>query len=377
MTKKNIGVLFVCCCMVASTIGILTNSAGVFFTSVADSFGVGRGSVSLTLTISNMAYAVGGLFTVKWIRNANFKKTVLLFSSIYGISTAVLGICPDVFFMYVLSVIRGFSTGVIGMVLVTILINNHFISNVGLATSIALGFSGIAGAILSPVFTFLIQSTGWRMSYVCIGILSFVLYLPCILSPVGLGNKEVETVNGNNAVVHGGNISKAIFFMVCVYIFACSAGTAIPQHFPGMIENGAILVSVTMIANTAGKVLFGILADKVGTRKSLLLYGCIVCAGLISLLVSKERMIWIIASAMVGFVYAMSAVGGVLFSREVFRESYDVYYPKVALIGTVSNAVFTTLIGYMYDLFQSYNEAIIMLAVLIAGSMVTVLMCKR
>lgn len=60
--------------------------------------------------------------------------------------------------------------------------------------------------------------------------------------------------------------------MVCVYIFACSAGTAIPQHFPGMIENGAILVSVTMIANTAGKVLFGILADKVGTRKSLLLY---------------------------------------------------------------------------------------------------------
>lgn len=72
MTKKNIGVLLVCCCMVASTIGILTNSAGVFFTSVADSFGVGRGSVSLTLTISNMAYAVGGLFTVKWIRNANF-----------------------------------------------------------------------------------------------------------------------------------------------------------------------------------------------------------------------------------------------------------------------------------------------------------------
>lgn len=99
--------------------------------------------------------------------------------------------------------------------------------------------------------------------------------------------------------------------MVCVYIFACSAGTAIPQHFPGMIENGAILVSVTMIANTAGKVLFGILADKVGTRKSLLLYGCIVCAGFICLLVSKERMIWIIASAMVGFVYAMSAVGGV------------------------------------------------------------------
>ena len=174
MTKKNIGVLLVCCCMVASTIGILTNSAGVFFTSVADSFGVGRGSVSLTLTISNMAYAVGGLFTVKWIRNANFKKTVLLFSCIYGISTAVLGICPDVFFMYVLSVIRGFSTGVIGMVLVTILINNHFTSNVGLATSIALGFSGIAGAILSPAFTALIQSTGWRMSYVCIGILSFV-----------------------------------------------------------------------------------------------------------------------------------------------------------------------------------------------------------
>lgn len=41
--KKQLFVLVVCCCIVAASIGMLTNSAGVFFTPIAEDLGVGKG----------------------------------------------------------------------------------------------------------------------------------------------------------------------------------------------------------------------------------------------------------------------------------------------------------------------------------------------
>ena len=378
MKKQDIGVLVTCCCMIASTIGILTNGAGVFFTPIADDFGVGRGAVSLTLTISNVAYAIGGLFTVKWLHNNNFKRMMTIFALIYGITTSLLGLCTSVVSMYVLNVFRGFSTGVVGMVLVTILINNHIHSNVGLATSIALAFSGLSGAVFSPLFTSIINSIGWRMTYVFLGVFAFVLYLPCILGPMGMGNKEVVESNASSKEVSSNTkVPFFIFLIVAAYILACSAGTALPQHFPSMIENGSVLVSICMITNTGSKVLFGIMADKIGTVKSLLVYGVLACLGLGCLIVSKEMVFWMVGATFVGFIYAMSAVGGVLFSREVFQSEYDTYYPKIALIGTLSNAALTTCIGLMYDIFHSYIQALVLLLVFMVISLVCVVICSK
>lgn len=180
--KKQLFVLVVCCCIVAASIGMLTNSAGVFFTPIAEDLGVGKGAVSMSLTLANIAYAFGGLMTVKVIHENNFKTMVFLFGTMYAVSTAVLSIVQSVFLLYVFSIIRGASAGIAGIVLVTILINNHYKEGVGFATSIALGFSGIAGALLSLVFTWLIGIAGWRLTYVVEGILAFLLYLPCMMA---------------------------------------------------------------------------------------------------------------------------------------------------------------------------------------------------
>ena len=46
------------CGMVGATLGV-KNISGLFFTPMAESFGVGRGTISLTLTISNLMLAAG------------------------------------------------------------------------------------------------------------------------------------------------------------------------------------------------------------------------------------------------------------------------------------------------------------------------------
>lgn len=362
--KSQFSVLVVCCCIVAASIGMLTNSAGVFFTPIAEDLGVGKGAVSMSLTLANIAYAFGGLMTVKVIHENNFKKMVFLFGTVYAISTALLSIAQSVFLLYVFSLIRGASTGVAGMVLVTILINNHYKEGVGFATSIALGFSGIAGALFSLVFSWMIGIAGWRLTYVVEGILAFLLYLPCIVGPVSLNNriKEDAVESKDTTASTTGVVPLPIFVLVCAYTFLVASVTALPQHFPSLASTaavGSLMVSVTMVMNTAGKIILGAISDKIGAEKALKGYGVLVVIGLIVLVSFKSHPIFsIFGAVLVGLVYAMAAVGPVLLSQNLFRESYNAYYPKVSLVGTISNALFTTAVGFVYDIANSYDPAL-------------------
>ena len=362
--KSQFSVLVVCCCIVAASIGMLTNSAGVFFTPIAEDLGVGKGAVSMSLTLANIAYAFGGLMTVKVIHENNFKKMVFLFGTVYAISTALLSIAQSVFLLYVFSLIRGASTGIAGMVLVTILINNHYKEGVGFATSIALGFSGIAGALLSLVFSWMIGIAGWRLTYVVEGILAFLLYLPCMIGPVSLNNRIKEDVlhSKDTTISTTGIVPLPIFILVCAYTFLVASVTALPQHFPSLASTaavGSLMVSVTMVMNTAGKIILGAISDKIGAEKALEGYGVLVVIGLIVLVSFKSHPIFsIVGAVLVGLVYAMAAVGPVLLSQNLFRESYNAYYPKVSLVGTISNALFTTAVGFVYDIANSYDPAL-------------------
>ena len=366
--KSHLFVLVVCCCIVAASIGMLTNSAGVFFTPIAEDLGVGKGAVSMSLTLANIAYAFGGLMTVKVIHENNFKKMVFLFGTVYAISTALLSIAQSVFLLYVFSLIRGASTGIAGMVLVTILINNHYKEGVGFATSIALGFSGIAGALLSLVFSWMIGIAGWRLTYVVEGILAFFMYLPCIVGPVSLNNriKEDAVDSKDTTTSTTGVVPLPIFVLVCAYTFLIASVTALPQHFPSLASTaavGSLMVSVTMVMNTAGKIILGAISDKIGAEKALEGYGVLVVIGLLVLVSFKSHPIFsIVGAVLVGLVYAMAAVGPVLLSQNLFRESYNAYYPKVSLVGTISNALLTTAVGFVYDIANSYDPALWLVA---------------
>ena len=77
------------------------------------------------------------------------------------------------------------------------------------------------------------------------------------------------------------------------------------------------MVSVTMVMNTAGKIILGAISDKVGAEKALEGYGVLVVIGLIVLVSFKSHPIFsIVGAVLVGLVYAMAAVGPVFFITE-------------------------------------------------------------
>ena len=180
MKARYIMVLAALCGATAAGVGLTTNIAGLFFTPIAESFGVGRGSVSLTMTLCNLLFAVGGVVTGRLLSEKRFRSVLIFSAAVTVCATALLAMCNNVWLMYALNIIRGFSTGLTGVVMTTMVVNNWFHASNGTMTSIVMGCSGLASAIFSPIFSSIIQAVGWRTAYLVSAGLMVLLYLPLI-----------------------------------------------------------------------------------------------------------------------------------------------------------------------------------------------------
>ena len=390
---KYLMVLIAMCGTIASSIGMIINVSGVFISPVAAEFGTGKGSVSMTLTISSLVFAFGGMATTGFLKKLSFKKMMVFLTEVFAGTTALLSLSPNLAVMYLLCAVRGFAAGSIGMVFSTLVLNNWFYRNNAVITSIAFGCSGIAGAILSPLCNAVIQRVGWRSTYLLLAVITILLNLPAILLPIdatpekvgmkpygereGAGAKTEE----NGSSVH---ILDAVVVQVMIFVFGAAFITALPQHFPGIAENlgspaaGSVMVSAAMVVNTAGKFLVGVFISKLGMRKSLSAYFLLVICGILLLLIGKKPAVLLVSAALIGLSYSLNTVGSATVTRTLFgNENYAKVYPKISLVNTIANALSASVIGYVYDFAGSYQPVFALLIMIAAAGVSMLLLVTR
>ena len=61
MDRKTILIVIALCGLAASGVGLLMNVSGLFFTPIAEELGLMKGTVSMTLTVGNICFSIGGL----------------------------------------------------------------------------------------------------------------------------------------------------------------------------------------------------------------------------------------------------------------------------------------------------------------------------
>lgn len=369
------------CGLIGTSLGLGVNVAGLYFSPIANDFGIGRGSVSATLTVYNLVQAFTGLIAPASLRRFGLRKLVIFGTVVQVAATFMLSLCPNVVMLMILNGIRGFASGLIGTVTVTVMINYWFNKNNGLMTSIAMGFSGLAAALLSPVLSNIIASAGWRTGYMVLAAINVLFNLPALLFPIALkpDYKMMEPYGGRKDTIasHSSEqgalaISVSMLVILMVYTGCSAAAAALPQHFSGIAESydmmstGALMVSACMISNTAGKILLGTLIDRIGTKQSVSLYAALIICGALLIVFSRNSAVLIAAAAMYGLCYSMGTVSTAMLTREMFGPAkYSRVYPKLAMTTTISNAVFTTVVGMLYDMSGTYSTVILFLAALV------------
>jgi predicted MFS family arabinose efflux permease len=228
---------------------------------------------------------------------------------------------------------------------------------------------GVAPMTISPFARWLISTYDWRTAMLVIGILAWTLLLPAAMlvrrPPV---TAAADVASGLSADGTGISAAPALrspqFLVLGLTFFACCAAHSGPIFhmvsyaiFCGVAPMAAVTVySVEGLAGLGGRLLLGILADRLGA-KPVLIAGLIVQALAIGSYIFVSRLGEFYALAL---IFGM-AYGGVMplyavLAREYFGQHImGTVFGAVTMLSSIGMAFGPLAGGWIFDTFDAYS----------------------
>ena len=364
--------------MAGAAVGIVLNSMGVFYTSVAQGLGVKVGTISFYSTISMIFGAIFVVIFPRLLTKKNFK--ILMYGGMVAVIVSIfcMSFATKVYHFYILASIMAAGNTCYGLYMITLLLNSSVTKNIGTMTGIVFSFSGVAGAISSPILTAVINRFGWNNGYRTMALLIAVFLIPSLFAEFSLNisdKNDDENEKGKGHFKYG----KLFVLVAIVYVLSVIL-TSMPQHFVGFSSTrgldssvGALMLSASMIGNISFKLISGIIRDKTTTKTSILIMVALALAGLILLIFGRGKVILLTGSLLLGSIFSIGSVLAPILMRETFGlENYKYTYPVACFFGSFMIALALSAIGYVYDFTGSYVPSLVAFAVITAVNMFVV-----
>lgn len=378
-------VLISCCLMVAVSIGMFINAYGVYYTPMSQEMGVGRAAVALHSTIGGLVTGFSMPFVVKLMKRLRLQLMLAAGCGMLVLTLVLTAFVNQIWMLNVLGVMRGIGCAFTYLTIVNIILANWFETKYGTVVGIASSFSGLAGALMSPLFSSLVNSMGYRSAMLLEAVLVFLMILPGILFvrlrpeelgllPFGRKDKPTETGDLQAASVDVVSDEKEahflkmpVFWLLIIGAFLSIFVTSFSQHMSGYTESiglgtavGVAMLSASMVGNISAKLLMGILIDFMGATKSVILFLLLGTLGVAAILVFRSAPLMLAGGFFFGFLYSIGTVGNATLCRQAFsKKQYSSAYSIMSLSGSASAALSITVIGAVYDSMQNYVPVLI------------------
>ena len=397
------------------SMGAFTNTQGLYYAAIAKDLGWNISKVSGCTVFLGLS-SVAALAVVDKIFNRYDVRPVLFISqAVFTLTIVLRGFCSQIWQFSLVYIITGISSAFLWYVPVPMLIKNWFKKWTGLALSLSLCSGGIAGFILNPIFSRMIEKNGWRYTTVFQGILMAVVTLPIIallirkkpedmgLTALGAGTQEEKEQSPENGNISGTQaktaaasdasspkgyltspvLRKCFILSIIIAFLACLIST-IPQQFAHFAtvnglsaSTGALLVSISMIGNLTGKVTMGPAADLFGKRKSFAVFFLAASAGMVLMVIfgTKAGIPLFVGAFLTGIVAPNSGVAVPLLVAEYSDgDAYTFFISKVTIAHMVAYAFGSYISSGLYDLTGNY--AIPLLTYAAAGIVALILIFR-
>ena len=244
-----------------------------------------------------------------------------------------------------------------------------FEDNRSLAVSLVSAGMGVAPMTISPFARWLISTYDWRTAMLTIGILAWALLLPAAMlvrRPPTTANADTQP--GLAADGAGMSVAQALrspqFLVLGLTFFACCAAHSGPIFhmvsyaiFCGVAPMAAVTVySVEGLAGLGGRLLLGVLGDRLGA-KPVLIAGLIVQAIAIGSYIFVSRLGEFYALAL---IFGM-AYGGVMplyavLAREYFGQHImGTVFGAATMLSSIGMAFGPLAGGWIFDTFDAYS----------------------
>lgn len=378
--KKKVGsnycwlIVLACCGMVAGATGICINTDGVFYASISEKFGAGRGTVALYTTFSGLATGISLPFVVKIMNRVKIQMLMRAGVILTSCAIALTALAGNLGNFYALAVLRGLGCAAFSAITANIVVGRWFVKKRSMVVGGIVCFAGLVGAVSNIVFSHIIENYGYQAAYAAGAVAILAMGLPGTfivrLSPEEMGLKAYGDDGTSMGAVGAWKTNYPVFKTVSVlYLFVLVtvgsffAVTTINAHLPGYgislgipATTAASLSAAALTGSVISKAAMGVMCEKTGVAPSITLVQSINIAALFLLIILKDNVTFLIcASFGFGFVYGNAHVAVSELIRAVYgNDQFENAYSKVALAGNCSTAVSVAFIGFVYDATGSY-----------------------
>jgi sugar phosphate permease len=289
--------------------------------------------------------------------------------------------------------------GLLGALCCSVLISRWFSRKLALAMGIAAIGTSIGGFIIPPLIEWLNQQYGWRegMRYLSMGVIFFVLPLTLLVfdrpelkglfadgarSEPDLSNAPTASeFNTTKAIIR----SRAFWFLAITMGFLFSSYTALISNLLPLVmlydvsrQDGTLLISIMSGVGILGKLIFGVVADKIDLRLGLATAVILLISGISLFMFGTSYSHFVVASVVMGLsVGGMLPVWGAMIALLFGAANYGRAMGMMGPVIVLCNLVAVPLTGYVFDQTGSYSIPLTAFIILLTVSLLWISAIKR
>ena len=332
-------------------------------------FGVSRGAASLPYTLTMLGFGAGGILMGRLTDRFGPMKPLLGATLMLAGGYVLAGLAPSLTF-YTLA--QGVLIGMLGAsaAFAPLMADASlwFRRRRGIAVAIAASGNYLAGAVWPPVLSWLIGAYGWRTAHLAVGAICLVTMLPLSLAlrARAPGSQSSGLPSSPGEARPLGFSRAGLTAILSAAGVACCVAMAMPQvHIVAYcgdlgygVARGAEMLSVMLACGIVSRLAFGLIADRIGGLRALMLGSAMQGLALSLFLFFDELASLYMLSALFGLVQGGIVPSYAVIVRENFPASEAGMRVGMVLMATlVGMALGGWLSGVIFDATGSYAAA--------------------
>ncbi len=341
-------------------------SLAVFLEPMAADTGWSRAGISSAMTLNFLVMGVAGFLWGAASDRFGPRIVVLAGAVLLGLALVLASRMTSLIaFQATFGVLVGLSASAFFAPMIAA-VSGWFDTNRSLAISLVSAGMGMAPMTISPFAQWLITGYDWRFAMLVIGIGAWILLLPAALlvrAPPALAAAGGGGTAADPSLSTGAALRSPQFIVLALTFFACCAAHSGPIFHMvsyaivcGVAPMAAVSIySVEGLAGLGGRLLLGVLADRLGA-KPVLIAGLLVQA----VVIAAYSAIGALAEFYVLAILFGAAYGGVMplyasLARDYFgQQNLGAVLGAAGMLSSIGMALGPVLGGVVYDRFDSY-----------------------
>lgn len=305
------------------SVGSQNYVVGAFLKPMTSELGWTRSEFTVSRTVAQFVMAFTGFFIGAHVDRRGGKRLMLIGAALLGAALYAVSYVQELWHWILLNgLIMTIGAAMIGNLVVNVTLSKWFVEKRGLAVALASMGISMAGVLMTPAMTRVIDEWGWRSGWRWMGVGAAVLVIPVAfimrrapedhgLHPDGRSAAQVAAGAGRKASIDFATsftraeaLRTTSFYMLVLSfgMFALTIGVMLLHTIPFMTDAGhsrstaAFMITLASIPALVSKPFWGLLMDKTDPKRlasiSALITGISILVITLSVREHKDAIIW-------------------------------------------------------------------------------------